>query len=182
MRFCILIFLISSMGCKQPEIKKIAVPPTPSSIPKGALHADFFGNQDSLYAFVKEIDLPNQITYIGFEDDSLPLIAIPESMGAKLQTIKLSIFPQDLLLINATPIDTNFHEYHVYIWKDSLWKQPVNRFYIHNSNFNDSLVPIMEDPKDSTKLLRHYSVFDMDTHSDKKYLWQLRQESVRISE
>ncbi|HAV53642.1 MAG TPA: hypothetical protein DCX41_01740 [Aequorivita sp.] len=78
--------------------------------------------------------------------------------------------------------DTNFNEYYVFVWKDSLWKQPVNRFDIHKSNMTDTLAPIMNDPKDSTRLVRYYSVFDMDRKSEKKYTWKLMSESISIED
>lgn len=180
MRFCFLTLLISIIGCKQPEAKQRVISPIHTSIPEGAMIADFLGNQDSLYAYVKEIDFPNQTTYIGFEDDRMPNISIPESIGAKLQVLKLNNFSQEVLLINATPVDTNFNEYYLFVWNDSLWTEPVNRFDIHKSNMSDTLTVLTDDPRDSTKILRYYSVFDMDSKSEKKYSWKLMRESVVI--
>lgn len=151
-------------------------------IPEGALKADFMGNNDSLYAFVKNIDAVKKTTRIAFENDLLPEITIPESMGAKLQLLKLKNFDSDVLLVNAKLKDTNFNEYYLFVWNDTLWQQPVNRFDIHKSNMTDTLVPIITDPKDSTKLLRYYSVFVMDRKSAEKFTWKLMRESVPIEE
>ena len=151
-------------------------------IPEGALKARFIEAQDSLFAFVKEIDPATETTLIAFENAQLPEISIPESMGAQLGILKLKNFPNDVLLINAKLKDTNFNEYYLFVWKDSLWKQPVNRFDIHKSNMSDTLIPIINNPKDSTQLLRYYSVFDLDKTSGKKYTWRLMQESIPVEE
>ena len=103
-------------------------------------------------------------------------------MGAHLGVLKLKNFQNDVLLVNAKLKDTNFNEYYLYVWKDSLWKQPVNRFDIHKSNMSDTLIPIKNNPKDSTQLLRYYSVFDLDKTNGKKYTWRLMQESIPIED
>lgn len=149
---------------------------------EGAFKADFLGNQDSIYVFVRKVDASTGTTLIGFENEQLPEIIIPESIGAQLQILKLKNFQNDVLLVNAKLKDTNFNEYYVFVWKDSLWKQPVNRFDIHKSNVTDTLTPIMNDPKDSTRLVRYYSVFDMDRKSEKKYTWKLMSESISIED
>ncbi|HNP68460.1 MAG TPA: hypothetical protein PKH16_11180 [Aequorivita sp.] len=150
--------------------------------PEGAIRADFIGNKDSIYAFVKEMDTSTEKTLIGFENELLPELTIPESIGAHLHLIKLKNFQNDVLLVNAKLKDTNFNEYYVFVWKDSLWKQPVKRFNIHKSNMTDTLVPIRNNPEDSTLLLRYYSVFVMDRKSEKKFTWKLMSESVPIEE
>lgn len=156
---------------------------TPKPIlPEGAVKADFLGNRDSLYVFVRQIDTIKETSLIAFENDRLPEIIIPESRGAQLQVLKLENLGGDVLLVNAKLKDTNFNEYYVFVWKDSVWKQPVNRFDIHKSNMSDTLVPISADPTESTKMLRYYSVFEMDRKSEKKYSWKLLRESVPISE
>ena len=151
-------------------------------IPEGAVIADFFGNNDSIYAFVEKVDTAKQTTLIAFEKKYLPEIIIPESIGAELQILKLKNFTNNVLLVNAKLKDTNFNEYYLFIWKDSVWKQAVNRFAIHKSNMLDSLTIITNNPKDSTKLLRYYSVFNMDSKSEKKFTWKLMQESVSIED
>lgn len=151
-------------------------------LPKGALAADFLGNQDSIYAYIKKIDSINETTLIGFENELLPEINISESIGAELQILKLKNFNNDILFVNAKLKDTNFNEYYLFVWKDSAWKQPTNRFNIHKSNMTDTLIPISNNPKDSTQLLRYYSVFDMDRKSEKKFTWKLMQESIPIEE
>lgn len=151
-------------------------------LPEGAIIADFLGNQDSLYAFIKKNDPLNETTLIGFQNNKLPDIPIPESIGANLHVLKLKSFETDVLLVNAKLKDTNFNEYYLFVWKDSAWKQPVNRFDIHKSNMADTLTPIRDNPKDSTQLVRYYSVFDMDRKSEKKFSWKLMQESVSIEE
>ncbi|QQX77886.1 MULTISPECIES: hypothetical protein [Aequorivita] len=149
-------------------------------LPEGALIAHFIGSQDSIYAFVKKVDLSTETTLIAFENEQLPEIVIPESIGAALHLLKLKNFPNDVLLVNAKLKDTNFNEYYVFVWNDSVWKQPVNRFAVHKSNMTDTLIPIMNNPNDSTQLLRYYSVFNMDRKSEKKFTWKLMSESVPI--
>lgn len=154
-----------------------------AELPEGAIIADFLGNRDSLYAFIKKNDTLNETTLIGFQNNKLPDISIPESIGADLYILKLQSFETDVLLVNAKLKDTNFNEYYLFVWKDSTWKQPVNRFDIHKSNMtDDTLIPIRDNPKDSTQLIRYYSVFDMDRKSEKKFTWKLMQESVSIEE
>lgn len=150
------------------------------SFPEGALKADFFGNQDSLHVFIKSVDTTNETILIGFENELLPEITFPESLGAHLNILKLKNFENDVLLVNVIPKDTNFNEYYVFVWKDSAWNQPVNHFFIHKSNMSDTLVPIKNNPKDTMQLMRYYSVFEMDPTSDKKYSWRLMQESISI--
>lgn len=151
-------------------------------LPEGAIRADFIGNNDTIYAFVKETDPSGETTLIGFENELLPEITIPNSIGAQLQILKLKNFQNDVLLVNAKLKDTNFNEYYVFVWKDSLWKQPVNRFDIHKSNMSDTMIPIQNDPLDSTLILRYYSVFDLDKTNGKKYTWRLMQESIPIED
>ncbi len=193
MKYSFLAIVFLFLSCKEfgdeykPEIDLNT--PEPSNViiekidlPEGAIIADFFGNQDSLYAFIKENDPSNEVTLISFENNKLPEISIPESIGADLHILKLKNFDSDVLLVNAKLRDTNFNEYYLFVWKDSIWKQPVNRFDIHKSNMTDTLIPIRNNPKDSSQLLRYYSVFDMDRTSEKKYSWKLMQESVSIEE
>lgn len=193
MKYLLLVVLLSFFSCKksgdahkpgtdlinaEPSIYKYEKP----ELPVGALKADFIGNHDSLYAFIKEIDAYTETTLIGFENKKLPEITIPQSIGAELQILKLKNFVNDVLLVNAKLKDTNFNEYYLFVWEDSIWKQPANRFDIHKSNMTDTLIPIKNNPKDSSQLLRYYSVFDMDRTSGKKYSWKLMQESIPIEE
>lgn len=149
-------------------------------IPEDAVTADFKGNHQLLYGYVKDIDFQNEKTLIAFENEALPSIVIPESIGAKIEALKLKSFDGAALLVNAKLKDTNFNEYYLFVLKDSVWKQPVTRFDIHKSNMSDTLIPIQVNPIDSTQLLRYYSVFDIDRKSEKKYNWKLLQESVPI--
>ncbi len=193
MKYLFLAMLFLFLSCKKLDDKQlpgtdivIDEPPVIISekpeLPEGALTADFFGNRDSVYAYIKKIDPINEITRIGFENEKLPEINIPESIGAELQLLKLKNFGNDILLVNAKLKDTNFNEYYLFVWRDSVWKQPVNRFDIHKSNMTDTLIPISNNPKDSTQLLRYYSVFNMDRKSEKKFTWKLMRESVSIKE
>lgn len=150
------------------------------SFPEGALKADFIGNQDSLHVFIKSVDTTTETILIAFENELLPEITFPESLGAHLNILKLKNFENDVLLVNVMPKDTNFNEYYLFVWKDSVWNQPVNHFFIHKSNMSDTLIPIKNNPKDTLQLMRYYSVFEMDPTSDKKYNWRLMQESISI--
>ncbi|MCZ4319670.1 hypothetical protein O4H26_11760 [Aequorivita viscosa] len=193
MKFLFFTLLVFIFGCNQlhhkKEIKTVVEIEEPSltiiakpKIPEGALKADFLGNSDSLYAYIKNIDTTNEVTHIGFEEKKLPEIAIPESIGAELKILKLKNFQNDVLLVNAKLKDTNFNEYYLFVYNNSNWKQPVNRFAIHKSNMADSLIPITNNPKDSTQLVRYYSVFNMDRKSEKKFTWKLMQESIPITD
>lgn len=192
MKYLLVAILFLLIGCKkisennnQPKevvIEKIPILDETPELPEGALIADFIGTQDSLFAFVKKVDISTETTLIGFENEKLPNIIIPESIGAALSLLKLKNFQKDVLLINAKLKDTNFNEYYVFVWNDSVWKQPVNRFNIHKSNMTDTLVPISNNPEDSTQLLRYYSVFNMDRKSEKKFTWKLMKESIPIEE
>ena len=193
MRRLLFAILFLFLGCKklgdkqQPEVDIVIEEPSiivneGSKLPKDALTANFTGNQDSIYAYIKKIDSINEATLIGFENELLPEINISESIGAELQILKLKNFSNDILLVNARLKDTNFNEYYLFVWNDTVWKQPVNRFNIHKSNMTDTLIPIHNNPKDSTQLLRYYSVFDMDRKSEKKFTWKLMQESIPIEE
>lgn len=152
-----------------------------TNVPEDALMGAFSG-KDSVYVFINEIDTTNNTTRIGFQNQQLPEITIPESIGAELQLLKLKNFKNDVLLVNAKLPDTNFNEYYVFVYKDTAWTQPVNRFDIHKSNMSDTLIPIRNNPRDSTQLLRYYSAFEMDRKSEKKFTWKLMQESVMIEE
>lgn len=170
MKYILLVLPFLLFGCKKPntETKRvIEEPKAATKLPNGAVKGDFSGTKDTLYAYVKSVDTANETTIIGFEKEILPEISIPESIGAELKLLKLKNFRNDVLLVNAKLKDTNFNEYYLFVYKDSLWKQPVNRFDIHKSNMSDSLVPLKNNPKDSTQLLRYYSVFDMDKKSEK---------------
>jgi hypothetical protein len=185
------LFVILALGCKEPNHKSkidtdnnnVRHPITPKNIltkPEGAVTANFRGDNIPLYGYVKDIDVENETTIIGFENNNLPQITIPESIGAKLKVLKLNNFDRDLLLVNAKLKDTSFNEYYLFYMNDSVWEQPINHFDIHKSNMTDTLVPIQINPKDSTKLMRYYSVFDMDRNSSKKFTWKLMRESVAI--
>lgn len=187
MKFSLLTVTFLLIGCNEYSIKnkveKTEPPISPkviTTIPEGAVNANFLGAQDSIYAYVKEVDMRSEKTTIAFQNNKLPKISIPESVGAELQILKLKKFNKDLLLVNAKLKDTNFNEYYLYFWNDTAWTQPVNRFAIHKSNMSDTLVPIQTNPNDSTQLLRYYSVFDMDRNSAQKYSWRLLSESLPI--
>ncbi len=193
MKYLLFATLFLTLGCKklgnthQPvediiTDKPLVILEEKPKLPEGAITADFFGNQDSIYAYVKKIDPINETTYVGFENEKLPEITIPESIGAELQFLKLKNYNNAVLLVNAKLKDTNFNEYYLFVWNGFMWKQPVNQFDIHKSNMTDTLIPIMNNPKDSTQLLRYYSVFNMDRKSEKKFTWKLLQESIPIEE
>lgn len=193
MKYLYLILLLALISCKQFSLsnqtetstdyeKHKGISKVKSPIPEGGIKADFLGNKDSVYAFIKKVDTTNETTLISFENSMLSEIIIPESLGAKLNILKLNNYHNNALLVTAISIDTNFNEYYLFVWKESAWKQPVNHFFIHKSNITDSLVPIRENPNDSTQILRYYSVFEMDQKSEKKYNWSLLEESVLIED
>ncbi len=193
MKKYLLALLILTVGCGENEHssnkssapnfpKKPRIPKNITQMAEGAVNGDFMGNKHKFYGFVKNVDLQNEITSIYFEDGKLPPIDIPESIGAELHALKFKNWDRDLLLVNAKLRDTNFNEYYLFMLRDSLWKQVVNRFDIHKSNMHDTLVPVQVNPKDSTELFRYYSVFDMDRNSSTKFSWMLQRESLKIEE
>lgn len=149
-------------------------------LPEGAVTADFNGNFQPFYAFVKKIDVKNEITFIGFEGEKHPQLLISESLGATLSLLKLEGFDRKILMVNAKLRDTNFNKYFLFVLRENQWRPVVNGFAIHKINMSDTLVPAKINPENPQELLRYYSVFEMDANSEKKYRWALLQESVLI--
>ncbi len=149
-------------------------------LPEGAVTADFNGNFQPFYAFVEKVIAKNETTFIGFEDENLPQILIPESFGAKLSPLKLEGFDREILMVNAKLRDTNFNKYFLFVFRENQWKPIVNPFAIHKTNMSDTLIPAKINPENPKELLRYYSVFEMDANSEKKYRWALLQESVLL--
>lgn len=149
-------------------------------LPEGAVTADFNGNFQPFYAFIKKVDLKTKTTFIGFEDEKQPQLIIPESLGAVLSPLKLEGFDREILMVNAKLKDTNFNKYFLFVLRENQWKPVVNGFAIHKSNMNDTLMPAKINPENAKELLRYYSGFEMDALSEKKYGWVLLLESVPI--
>jgi len=182
-------FYVFLIGCGTPKKKEnnIIGDPKPvntetskSEIPEGAITADFNGDKSPFYGFVQKVDLQRGITTVGFERKQYPVIEIPKSYGATLDTLKMKGMDRDVLLATVKLKDTNFNKYFLYKLQNNQWKSVVNGFAIHKANRPDTLQPIVVDPKDSTKVIRYYSVFDMDKNSETGYKWKLLQETIPI--
>ena len=167
----------SVIGGEPTKKENIAIEPV---IPDGAITADFNGNRSPFYSYVKNIDSIKGITTIAFENNRYAVIKIPKSYGAVLDSLKLKGIDRDLLLATVKLKDTNFNKYFLYKLQNNQWKQVVNGFAIHKSNRPDTLRPIIIDSKDSTKITRYYSVFDLDKNSESGYRWRLLQETISI--
>ena len=182
--YFIFVFLLSCGTPKKKEKNIIGDPKpvkteiTKPEIPEGAVTADFNGNKTPFYGFVKKVDLQKGITTIAFEGNQYPAIEIPKSYGAVLDTLKIKGIDKDLLLATVKLKDTSFNKYYLYKLQNKGWKPVVNGFAIHKSNRPDTLRPIAIDLKDSTKVIRYYSVFDLDKSSESGYTWKLLQETI----
>ena len=183
------LFSIISCGSPAKKQQNIIETDTPNSkklktekplIPKGAISGKFNGDNAAFYSYVKNVDLNKGVTTIAFENDAFPEIFIPKSYGATLDTLKLKGISQDILFATVKLKDTNFNKYFLYRLKNNQWKPVVNGFAIHKSHRPDTLRPIRIDPQDSTKVIRYYSVFDLDSSSESSYMWKLLQETIPI--
>ncbi|RFN59586.1 hypothetical protein [Marixanthomonas ophiurae] len=185
-----LIFIFVSCGTPNKKEKSI-IEDEPSKkeviaiepvIPDGAVTADFNGNRTPFYSYVQKIDTTKALTTIAFENDQYPVIEIPKTYGVLLDSLKMKGVDRDLLLATVKLKDTSFNKYFLYKLQNDQWKPVVNGFAIHKSNRPDTLRPIVIDPKDSTKVIRYYSVFDMDKSSETGYTWKLLTETIPIEE
>ncbi|MEM7187199.1 MAG: hypothetical protein AAF466_11125 [Bacteroidota bacterium] len=150
------------------------------AIPEGAVTGLFQTNAAPFYAAVTEIDDENATTRISFENSDLSAIDIPESKGAILQNVQFDGFERDVLLINSVYKDPIFRKFYLFALTDEEWKPVVDGFILHVDNIDDATLPIAIDPSNPNKMVRSYSVFDMDPESDTKYTWILHQETVDI--
>ncbi|PVW17285.1 hypothetical protein [Marixanthomonas spongiae] len=186
---CALLFLLIISSCGSPAKKQnkiigdgvpadnevvIKKPPRP----EGAIVANFNGDSVPFYSYVKNVDTVKAITTIAFEGNQFPEINIPKSYGAVLDTLQFKGIDRDLLLATAKLKDTSFNKYFLYKLHNNQWKPVVNGFAIHKSNRPDTLRPIRIAPKDSTKVIRYYSVFDLDKNSETGYRWKLLRETI----
>jgi len=153
---------------------------TMSNIPEDAISGNFSLNAAPFYAAVEVVDSEKETTTISFEDETIEKITIPEAIGASLSSVRFDQFDQDVLVVNTTYKDPIFRKYYLYILKDSQWKLVVDGFIIHVENMSGDGVPIKPHPSQSNKMIRSYSVFDMDQESDTKYMWILHEEETEI--
>lgn len=149
-------------------------------LPNGATHGNYNGDQQPFYAFVSQVDLQNEITYISFENDAFRQIKIPKSYGGTLSSFILEGFDRDLLLLTAKLKDPNFNKYFLYVLRDGEWQSVMNGFAIHLSNMMHVQEPIRINPNTSSELVRNYSVFSLDASDPLGYTWLLLEESVPI--
>jgi hypothetical protein len=150
------------------------------AIPDGAVTGLFSANDAPFYAAVDKVDDENQTTRISFQSEGLSAINIPESKGATLQSVKFDGFEQDVLLVNSVYKDPIFRKFYLYTLKGNTWHPVVDGFILHVDNITDELVPIDVDRANPNKMVRSYSVFDMDPESGTKYTWILHEETVEV--
>ena len=162
---------------EEPNTNTIEIMP---AIPDGAITGLFSANDAPFYAAVDEVDDENQTTRISFQNDGLSAIKIPESKGATLQSVRFEGFEQDVLLVNSVYKDPIFRKFYLYTLKGDTWHPVVDGFILHVDNIADEMVPIDVDQANPNKMVRSYSVFDMDPESDTKYTWILHQEAVEV--
>ena len=149
-------------------------------IPDGAVFGNYNGDSIPFYARVRHVDNRGQITYIAFENDSLPQILVPKTIGGAISKVFLNGFDRDLLLITAKLKDPNFKKYFLYVLRDKKWNPVMNGFAIHIANLEEVDSPFKINPENPDELLRYYSVFDLDKESDFGYTWSLLEESIPI--
>lgn len=149
-------------------------------LPKGAIQGNYNGDQKPFYAFVSQVDLQNEITYISFENDAFQQIKIPKSYGGTLSSFILEGFDRDLLLLTAKLKDPNFNKYFLYVLRNGQWKSVMNGFAIHLTNMKNIQEPIRINPNTPNELVRNYSVFSLDASDPLGYTWLLLEESVSI--
>ena len=158
----------------------IALEITEAVVPTTAIMGDFNGDLSRFYANISDVNAKNQITEISFQDNKTPPLYVQKTLGGALSLLTLEGFNRDLLLFTAKLKDPNFHKYYVFVHREGRWKEVVNSFAIHKSNFNNDIVPISENPDNPDELLRYYSVFDLDETNPDGYIWRLLQERVAI--
>ena len=141
---------------------------------------NYNGDSIPFYAKVSTVDSINQITYISFEKQSCPQIAIPKTMGGAVSSISLEGFDRDLLLVTTKLKDPNFNKYFIFVLRNNEWKPVVNGFAIHKSHLNQISQPLEINPDRPKEILRYYSVFDLDETNPLVYTWRLLRESVAI--
>lgn len=197
MKITTVLFISAILGCGTPPSKKpktIIGKPKPAvnipkeeipvikepKIPEGAVSANFLSDNTPFYAFVHKVDKKKGITTIRFEKPNIPHIVLPETYGASLSMLRFDEFDRDLLLVTAKLKDPVFNKYYLYVHRNNTWKLVVNGFAIHQDNNPHTLEPIVVDPDDPTKMLRYYSVFDLDKTSNLGYTWRLLTESIPI--
>jgi len=151
-----------------------------SEIPDGAVTGNFNLDASPFYAAVDLVDTENETTTIAFEDGALAQITIPEAIGASLSSVRFNGFDQDILLVNSVYKDPIFRKYYLYILKGGEWQPVVDGFILHVENISGDMVPIKVDPSNSNRMVRSYSVFDMDPESETKYSWILKEEVVDV--
>jgi hypothetical protein len=151
-----------------------------SVLPKGAVVGNFNGNLEPFFAHISKIDRTNAITYISFEDEKLPQISIPLSLGGTVSKQSLEGFDRDLLLFTAKLKDPNFNKYFLYVLRDNRWKPVMNGFAIHLANLSTIDEPLKLNPNNPNELNRYYSVFNLDSSSPLGYTWLLLEENVPI--
>lgn len=151
-----------------------------SEIPEGAISGIFNSDAEPFYAAVDSVDTENQTTTISFENEAMNGITLPEAIGASLSSVRFEGFDRDILMINSIYKDPIFRKYYLYILKNDQWHPVVDGFILHVDNISNDMIPIQPDPRNSNRMVRSYSVFDMDPDSETKYNWILKEETAEI--
>jgi hypothetical protein len=188
--------LLWALNCGSPSVKRTVIEDQEPTItvtdtielpviaepilPLGATQGNFNGDQKAFYAYVSQVDLQNEITYISFENDAYQQIKVPKSYGGTLSSFVLEGFDRDLLLLTAKLKDPNFNKYFLYVLRDNQWKPVMDGFAIHLSNMENIRNPIRINPTTPLELVRNYSVFSLDASDPLGYTWLLLEESVPI--
>lgn len=140
--------------------------------------ADFNGDSIKFYAHISSVDVASECTTIHFENENCTPLVVFNTMGGSLSSLSLPGSDRDFLLFSAAINKNEFTRYFLFVLRNNEWKPVVTSFAIHKSNQIETEALIRIDPNNHTKLLRYYSVFDLDESQESINPWKLREESV----
>ena len=143
------------------------------------VRADFNGDRNEFFAHICTVNPTDESTTICFEHSKYPPLVVSNAIGGHITSLKLKGSDRDYLLFTANTNDEQFAKYFLFVLRNNEWKPVMNSFCIHKSNLSSALTPIRVDPNRPDKLLRYYSVFDLDEANLHKSPWKLEQESVK---
>ncbi|MCT8339674.1 hypothetical protein MG296_06390 [Flavobacteriaceae bacterium TK19130] len=165
------------IGGPKEAVESTDTSPIEETPPYGAVRGDFMGSNDWFYVYPKKNKHGTGMALFS-EYEEIGKISLPKAVATKLEVYSDEAFATDILVARTQLEDPQFNKYHLFIFREGKWLPLVNGFAIHKSHMSDTLRPFWRDPKDATKVVRHYSVFDLDTSSDEGYTWRLLTESV----
>ena len=141
--------------------------------------ADFNGDRNAFFAHICTVNPANESTTICFEHSKYLPLVVSNTIGGQITSLKLKGSDRDFLLFTANISDGEFAKYFLFVLRNNEWKPVMNSFCIHKSNLSSAKTPIRVDPNHPDKLLRNYSVFQLDEANLHKSPWKLEEESVK---